>query len=253
MTPPAQGEKRSDFLFTDLIKVIFTTIAKGFTSDDKRERGILRFIGILVIITLIISVLFSFFNDNKKILNILSAIVTVISITVLLSFFALNRIQVEKDNIKKEKIIGKAESILEQNPNETKAAWTIAKAKIETYIENNIKQVTSSFNVCVILIVIGFIMIVSGIVSVYLQNDANGSMLIIVAGVIVDFIGATVLIVLKNVFNQSKDYLIALERINAVGMCLQVIELIEEKKESTKKDKVKANIAKRILSMYSDK
>lgn len=64
------------------------------------------------------------------------------------------------------------------------------------------------------------------------------------------FIGATFLILYKATMAQATDYVNILERINAVGMSVQILETIEE--DDTKlKQKTTAEIAKQLLELYS--
>ena len=50
---------------------------------------------------------------------------------------------------------------------------------------------------------------------------------------------------------QAKDYVNVLERINAVGMSVQILESIQQD-QSMLKDEAKAELAKKLLELYGN-
>ena len=243
----------NNLLIIEAIQLMFKTVAKVFTSNDKKEKELLRFISFLLLLVFATTVALSIFGSNKVVNNILTALIVIFVILIIIIILVLNVIQTEKEKNIVDQKIDKAEATLESNPNETNAAWNVAKLKIEKYIDKNISQINSIYNISISIIGIGFLIIIAGIIAIYIGRDNTGSIVIIISGLLTNFIGSTILIIQRNVFIQAKEYLTALERINAVGMCVQIVDLIEEKVETTKRDDAKANIAKQILSMYSEK
>jgi hypothetical protein len=96
----------------------------------------------------------------------------------------------------------------------------------------------------------GFVLIVYGLQQSF--NDPNRLGVSIVAsasGVLVSFIGGSFLLVYRAILAQSKDYVAVLERINAVGMAVQVIDTMS-KDNATARDKSMADLSKQLLAVY---
>jgi hypothetical protein len=72
------------------------------------------------------------------------------------------------------------------------------------------------------------------------------------SGVLISFIGGSLLVIYRSVLAQSKDYVVILERINAVGMAVQVIASIPES-ETELKNQTTAELARQLLSLYAAK
>jgi hypothetical protein len=66
----------------------------------------------------------------------------------------------------------------------------------------------------------------------------------------ISFIGGSLLLIYRSILAQSKDYVTVLERINAVGMAVQVIASIPDSNEELKHNTT-ANLAKQLLSLYA--
>jgi hypothetical protein len=129
----------------------------------------------------------------------------------------------------------------------------LARAKLEAYLDRNLSQVRAIFWLTVCVMIVGFTLIVVGISLVYRDPLAlNASVLSAVSGVIVSFIGATFLTLYKSTMAQAATYVAILERINAVGMSVQILETIKQD-AGTLKEQTTADIAKQLLVMYSDK
>jgi hypothetical protein len=80
-------------------------------------------------------------------------------------------------------------------------------------------------------------------------NALQPSVLSAVSGILISFLGGSFMLIYRSTMAQAKDYVAMLERINAVGMSLQVIDSISDKSE-IKRDEMKAQIAKDLLSLY---
>jgi hypothetical protein len=135
-----------------------------------------------------------------------------------------------------------------EDPKATQAAWELAQVKLENYLNRNLQQVWSIYWLTIIVMTIGFGLIGYGVFMVY-QGPQNltPSILAAVSGVLVNFIGASFLIVYRSTMEQAKEYVVILERINAVGMAVQILESIED---VDLRKKVMAEVAKELLSMY---
>ncbi len=138
-----------------------------------------------------------------------------------------------------------------EHPTETHAAWELARIKLESYLNRNLNQIRWIFIWTVFIMIIGFIIIGFGILKVYASPDNfEPSIVVTCSGILVELIGTTFLIIYKSTMSQAKDYVNILERINAVGMSVQILENISSKREEIK-DQTKAELAKQLLSLYS--
>lgn len=109
------------------------------------------------------------------------------------------------------------------------------------------------FWLTVFVMLVGFALIGVGISLLYVDSRAlDVSVLSTVSGVIVSFVGATFLTMYKSSMTQAAEYVAILERINAVGMSVQILETTKQDDRTLKADTT-AEIAKQLLVMYSDK
>jgi hypothetical protein len=101
-----------------------------------------------------------------------------------------------------------------------------------------------------IVITAGFVIIGYGVIQVYkLTDNIQPSIIVTLSGVIVEFIAATFLLIYKSTMEQARDFVNILERINAVGMSVQILESIESD-DTGLRDKTRAEIALGLLSLY---
>ena len=70
------------------------------------------------------------------------------------------------------------------------------------------------------------------------------------SGVLISFIGGSFLLVYRSILAQSKEYVTVLERINAVGMAVQVIANIPDE-SSQLKHQTTAELARQLLTIYA--
>lgn len=148
----------------------------------------------------------------------------------------------------------KIETVEEQiraNPRETQLAWVLAQAKLENYLNRNLAQVRSIYWLTAMVMIIGFAFILYGVVRAFDAPDKLPVAIIAaVSGVLVSFIGGSFLLIYNSTTAQSRDYVSVLERINAVGMAVQILETIPES-NSQLKDETRAEISKQLLFLYS--
>ena len=94
---------------------------------------------------------------------------------------------------------------------------------------------------------VGFGLIIFGVYKVYSDPELlNPSILVTSTGVIVNFIGGTLLLIYRSTMNQAKGYVEVLERINAVGMSIQILESIDDKNLE-----LKDSTTAELLKIYS--
>jgi cytochrome c biogenesis protein CcdA len=233
-------------LLLDVMKELLSAWRDG----TRRVRAIIGtaiiFVVLGIIVVLVGKFLPYFRNITEGVAGVLGAIGGVLALTI----FAFQK---AKEEEKRERHIEQVEKRFQENPQESHTAWELARAKLEAYLDRNLSQVRAIFWLTVCVMIVGFTLIVVGISLVYRDPLAlNASVLSAVSGVIVSFIGATFLTLYKSTMAQAATYVAILERINAVGMSVQILETIKQD-AGTLKEQTTADIAKQLLVMYSDK
>jgi hypothetical protein len=155
------------------------------------------------------------------------------------------------DQRAREKKIETVEERLREHPERPQLAWDLARVKLENYLDRNLSQVRSIYWLTLIVMFCGFGFVMYGLFQVS-QNPEKLQVSIVasVSGVIISFIGGSFLLIYRSILAQSKEYVTVLERINAVGMAVQVIASIPET-NSELKSQTKAELAKQLLSLYA--
>jgi hypothetical protein len=153
----------------------------------------------------------------------------------------------------------RAISRLEAEPEKAKPAWDLARVRLELYFDRNLRQVNQIFWLSVSVMGVGFIFILVGISYLFLPTTdtrtANGgidaAVLSGIAGVITEFIGATFLFIYRSTVQQAAGYTQTLERINSVGMAMQILDTISNEARELR-DRTKADIVRLLLSQAAE-
>jgi hypothetical protein len=144
------------------------------------------------------------------------------------------------------------ERVLE-HPEKPQFAWDLARTKLESYLDRNLAQVRSIYWLTLLVMVCGFGFILYGLYQAFqFPEKLPVSIVAAASGVLISFIGGSLLLIYRSVLGQSKDYVVVLERINAVGMAVQVIANIPDS-GSDLKDRTTAELAKQLLTLYAAK
>ena len=134
-------------------------------------------------------------------------------------------------------------------PAEPQLAWDLARIKLESYLDRNLRQVSSIYYHTLVVMVFGMALISVGIWrAINVPAAIQPAALAALAGVIVQIIGGTFLLIYRSTMAQAKDYVIVLERINAVGMSINILEGIESATEM--RDNARVQLSTSLLSMY---
>jgi hypothetical protein len=166
-------------------------------------------------------------------------------------FAVILGLQKSKEEVKEEKKVEAAEQRVKEHPKETQVAWELARVKLESYLNRNLAQVKSIFFLTVVVMTVGFGLIGVGAYQAFKNPDHfKASVLSTISGVVVSFIGGTFLVLYKSTMAQAKDYVTILERINAVGMSVQILDSLTDSDNNLKYETT-AEIAKQLLHMYS--
>jgi hypothetical protein len=150
----------------------------------------------------------------------------------------------------REQVIKEVEERARTHPKEPQAAWDLARVKLESYLNRNLRQIQWIFFLTLLVMIVGFVIIGYGIIRVY-QSPENfrPSIVVTLSGVVVEFIGATFLLIYRSTMEQAQTYVSMLEKINAVGMSINILDTMT----SANTDKVRAQLAMELLSLYGTK
>lgn len=147
-----------------------------------------------------------------------------------------------------ERKISEAETKAEQAPEKARFAWDLARVKLEAYFNRNLSQVNQVFLLAASVMVVGFGFVVFGVVVSLLQPKLTPPALIAgISGIITQFIGATFLVIYRSTMAQANEFMAVLERINTVGMAIQVLDSIPESQLELK-NSTRTEIVKLLLS-----
>lgn len=151
----------------------------------------------------------------------------------------------------REKVI-KAEVKAGNEPGKAGPAWDLARITLEAYFSRNISQITAIFWLSIFVMMAGFAVILWGISKAVQSPDALPTATIAsVAGVITEFIGATFIFVLRATIKQAMDYFKTLERINSVGMAMQILDTIPNNaKPDDLKNSTKALVVRMLMQQF---
>jgi hypothetical protein len=145
-----------------------------------------------------------------------------------------------------------AEAKVIQQPEKARPAWDLARVTLDSYFNSNLRQTNYIFWLSVAVMIVGFSILLWGIVqAVNKPDNLSAAILATVAGIITEFIGATFLIIYKSTVQQAIKYSKSLERINSVGMAMQILDTMpDETNESDLKSKTKAALVE-LLAQQS--
>jgi hypothetical protein len=130
----------------------------------------------------------------------------------------------------------------------TKPSWDLARVTLEAYFDKNLFQVSQVFWFAVIVMCVGFAFVLAGVVMALNHPEAIEPPLVAaLSGIITQFIGATFLVIYKSTMAQANEFMSVLERINTVGMAVQVLDSIPDSAVALK-NKTRAQIVELLLS-----
>jgi hypothetical protein len=120
-----------------------------------------------------------------------------------------------------------AESKIAADPKNSQAAWDVARFTLEQYFNRNLQQVRHIFVVAVVVMLIGFAFVLFGVSAALLHPDQRlGPIVATLSGIITQFIGVTFMQIHRATMEQANQYVGVLERINIVGMSVQIVESV---------------------------
>lgn len=221
-------------------------LIRAWYEDDVKIRKWIVAAGVLCLITLTAIALI----DIKVIPGeyfILTLFPTFISVAISFAIYGKRKSVMARQRDEKIEAIEKRY----EEKKEPKAAWDLASIRLESYLDRNDKQVKTIFGITVIVMIFGFTLVSFGVWQVYKNPNAlTPAIVAACSGIIINAIAATLLVIYRSTMQEAKEYVTILERINAVGMSVQILNGIESENKELKAQAT-AELAKQLLSMYS--
>jgi uncharacterized membrane protein YfcA len=147
--------------------------------------------------------------------------------------------------------IQSAESYYRNNPVSTRAAWDLAQVKLESYIDRNLDHIRWIFFIALAVILVGCGLVFLGVTQAFKNtSEVTPAILSSASGVITQFLGGTLLVLYRSTMQQAKDYVQILERINAVGMSVQILER-QPDEESDLCELARIEMAQQVLANFA--
>jgi hypothetical protein len=164
-----------------------------------------------------------------------------------------------------EQSIMDAKREVQTKPEKAKPAWDLARLTLESYFNRNLSQIGWIFWLSLVVMVAGFCVIVWGVSqSMVIANQSTkdgtstGVKILLpitstAAGLITEFIGATFLFIYRSTIQQATNYSKTLERINSVGMAMQILDTMpEQTPEGDLKSQTKAKLIELLVKGAHD-
>ncbi|PVZ59276.1 hypothetical protein C9422_10050 [Pseudomonas sp. B1(2018)] len=227
---------------------ILESLLKAWKRDDKHVRAALRLAVALTAVGIPIAVLGESGGLDKVIAQRVAATLLVLTGLIGCGVVAY---QTLIDREAREQIIETVERRVREHPEKPQLAWDLARVKLESYLDRNLSQVQSIYWLTLVVMLCGFAFVSYGLFQAS-QNPEKLPVSIVAAasGVLISFIGGSFLLIYRSILAQSKEYVTVLERINAVGMAVQVIATIPEASAELK-SQTKAELSKQLLKLYA--
>jgi hypothetical protein len=231
----------------EIVTTLLVDLFKAIMRGGRVIRSLASIAAILLIIAIIAAIFAINLPNHNVWLNTLAGTLGAIAGAVILGIASYERAFAVRE---REKVINRVEQRVREHPNEPQAAWDLARIKLESYLNRNLVQIYWIFFLTLVVMVAGFIIIAYGVIRVYESPDSfRPSIVVTVSGVVVEFIAATFLLIYRSTMEQAREYVNILERINAVGMSVQILDSVEAS-DTGLRDKTRAEIAMGLLTLY---
>jgi hypothetical protein len=141
----------------------------------------------------------------------------------------------------------------EDEPDKVRSAWEVAQANLEKYFQGNLNQIRMILYVAVFVMVIGFVFVLWGVhEAVSSPEKVKVAIIASGSGVITQFIGVTFMTLYRSTMLQATQNMSILERINTVGMAVQILDAMKDEgelKDSTRVDIIRLLLASRAAEL----
>jgi len=139
----------------------------------------------------------------------------------------------------------------EAEPEQVRFAWDLARVKLEAYFDRNLSQVKGIFFVSLTVMIVGFGFVSYAVVISISHPQSSATYVSAICGIITEFIGATFMLIYRSTMAQANSFTTILERINTVGMAVQILDSME-KSEVQLKNETRSEIVKLLLAANRD-
>lgn len=229
---------------------VITSLLRAWQRGNQYLRLSMKIGAALILVAIGIALLGESSIIDKRITDPIALTIGILVLFLILSIYAYQSFIEQQD---REQKIESVEEKLREHPEKPQLAWDLARTKLENYLDRNLSQVQSIYFLTLLVMLCGFGFVMYGLYQA--AHDPGKLPVSIVAsasGVLISFIGGSFLVIYRSILAQSKEYVTVLERINAVGMAVQVIASIPDENEDLK-HQTTADLAKQLLHLYSDK
>lgn len=131
---------------------------------------------------------------------------------------------------------------LAKDPDKLEPAWEDARNTLEHYFRRNLNQIKVIFNVAILVMLIGFGFVLWG-VRISIDTGLRIGVVSSASGIITQFIGLTFMLIYRATLSQATQFMAVLERINTVGMAVQILDGMKSEdhklKDSTRADMIR--------------
>lgn len=233
-------------MFDEIYSLITSATRAALRGDTKIRRVFTTALVLLIAAIAVAGV--SEANPQTK--SYLSPIAAVLGAVAGLFIVALGAYERAQKSVQQEEALQKVEERVREHPDEPQAAWDLARIKLESYINRNLRHVQWIFFLSLTAMITGFVIIGYGVIRVYESpENLKPSIVVACSGLLVEFISTTFLLVYRSTIQQAQTYVAMLEKINAVGMSIQILD----RSPSEGSEKVRTQIALQLLTLYGVK
>lgn len=230
-------------------EVVYGFLSYLFSTSSKHRKVVGLSTFFLIVLGLGLGALGKFQSGTWWNLGI-GALVLAGLLVVVVGAYQLNIDQLQRQTATEERL-HESELKLENALPEEKpqAAWLLGKTVLEAQLEANLVNQKSIFRIAIFASTLGFALLMTGASLVLWQRDRlEAAQVSVVSGAIVSFMSATLLVIYKSTLQQTKEYMLVLEKINAVGMAVTLLEPI--KSDQKLYNQTLVEISKSLLSLY---
>jgi hypothetical protein len=136
---------------------------------------------------------------------------------------------------------------LREHPEKPLLAWELAQRNLQLHIDRNVSQLAAIHRLTLFVMICGFGILLLGLYQSSLSPERLPAALMTSStGAITVLVGGSFLLVYRSLFSKAGAYVTVLERINAVGMAIQLIGTISD---AELKDDTTADVAKKLLAL----
>jgi hypothetical protein len=175
------------------------------------------------------------------------AAATVLAVALLLVAAALGRVATERRLQRERSRLDEMARALNSDVSDTSALWEFSRQTLRAYMDRNVRQLRLVFTASVLVMVAGFVLLGVGSYLAFKASVDVGAVSA-VSGILVEYMGASLLRLYFSSVTQAERYVRVLERINAVQMALGVIARMSE--ADGRRDEALYAVANGLLEMF---